>query len=64
MNTIFGTLAEISFVESKAQRDEGSRRILLGNITGGGAVTLWPISFQCAAVWILMRTLVCIYLRS
>jgi len=31
----------------KKQRDEGDGRILLGDSTGGGAVMLWPIIFQC-----------------
>jgi hypothetical protein len=34
------------------QRDEGGGRILLGNNTGDGAVTLRPIRFQCGGVWI------------
>jgi quinol-cytochrome oxidoreductase complex cytochrome b subunit len=34
----------------KAQWDEGSGRILLGDNTGGGAVMLQPIRFQCVGV--------------
>jgi len=36
----------------KAQWDRSGRRILLGDITGGGAVLLWLSGFQCVAVWI------------
>jgi hypothetical protein len=40
----------------KAQREEGGGRRLLGDNTGGGAVMLWPISFQCIGVWISSRS--------
>ena len=36
----------------KAQRDQGSVRILLDDNTGGGAVRMWPIGFHCVGVWI------------
>jgi len=39
----------------KAQWEQGGGRILLGVDTGGGAVTLWPIRFRCAGVWISSR---------
>jgi hypothetical protein len=34
----------------RAQRDEGSGRVLLGDKTGGGAVMLRRIKFQCVEV--------------
>jgi hypothetical protein len=36
----------------KVQRDVGGRRILLGDNTGGGAVMLRSIRFQCVGVLI------------
>ena len=36
----------------KEQGDEGGRRILLGDNTGGEAVMLRPIRLQCFIVWI------------
>jgi len=44
--------AEFFLAGMNAQRDQGSVRILLGDNTGGGAVRLWPIGFQCVGVWI------------
>jgi len=40
--------AELFLTGMKAQLDEDSRRILLGNNTGGGTVMLRPIKFQYA----------------
>jgi hypothetical protein len=34
----------------KAQWEEGDRRTLLGDNTGGGSVMLWPARFLCAGV--------------
>ena len=42
--------AEFFLAGMKAQRDQGSVRILLGDNTGGGAVRLWPNGFQCVGV--------------
>jgi len=36
-----------------AKWDEDGGRLLLGDNTGRGGVTLRPISFQCVRVWIL-----------
>ena len=44
--------AEFLLATMKAQSDQGSVRILLGDNTGGRAVRLWPIGFQCVGVWI------------
>jgi hypothetical protein len=41
----------------KAQLGDGIERILLGDSTGGRAVRLWPIMFQCVGVWILSELL-------
>lgn len=38
--------------EIKAQWDESDGRILLGDNTGDGAVTLRPVRFLCAGAWI------------
>ena len=40
-------------VGMRAKLDEGGGRILLGDNTGGRAVMLRPIRFQCVGVWIL-----------
>jgi len=37
-------------VGMKGQSDEGDRRILLGDNTGGRAVMMWPTTFQCVGV--------------
>jgi len=47
----------------KAQWDRSGRRILLGDITGGGAVLLWLSGFQCVGVWI-SPVLICIGIRG
>jgi hypothetical protein len=39
-------------LELKAKSDEGGGRILLGDNTDGGTVTLRPVRFQCVGVWI------------
>jgi len=36
----------------KAKQDEGCRRMLLGDNTGGGEAMLQPIGFQRAEEWI------------
>ena len=36
----------------KAKSDEGGGRILLGDNTDGGTVTLRPVRFQSVGVWI------------
>jgi hypothetical protein len=38
---------------SESARDEGGGRILLGDNTGGGAVVLWSVKFQCVGVLML-----------
>lgn len=45
------------------QWDEGGWRILLGDNTGGGAVMMLPVRFQCAGGWISTE-LLCIYTCS
>jgi len=47
----------------KSQWDRSGRRILLGDITGGGAVLLWLFGFQCVGVWI-SPALTCIGIRG
>ena len=39
-------------LELKAKSDEGGGRILLGDNTEGGTVTLRPVRFHCVGVWI------------
>jgi len=36
----------------KGQSDEDGERILLGDNTRSGRVTLWPLTLQCVWVWI------------
>jgi len=43
--------------------DKTDARILLGDNTGGGAVMLRPIRFQCAGVWI-SAGLACMYITT
>ena len=42
-------------VTVKAQWEQNGGRLLLGDDTGGEAVTLWPSRFLCAEVWISTR---------
>jgi len=43
---------EVFLTGMKTKRDEGCRRMLLGNNTGGGAAMLQPIRFQHVEEWI------------
>jgi hypothetical protein len=45
-----------------AQEGVGGGRILLGDDTGGGAVILRLIEFQCFGVWI-SAGLACVYIH-
>ena len=47
----FKKCAESFLVGINEQLDEGDRRILLGDYTGGGTVMLQPITFQRVGVW-------------
>jgi hypothetical protein len=51
-NSILENRAGFFFEGMKAQWDEGGGRVLLGDNTCGGVVTLLPIRFQCVGVWI------------
>jgi len=59
MLTVSRRVHKLSLGGMKTQWDEGGGRILLGDNTGGEAVSLRPISFQCEGVWIFL-TQVCI----
>jgi hypothetical protein len=47
----------------KAQWSESRGRILRGDNTGGGAVTLPPVRFQCIGVW-FSAGLSCMYTHN
>ena len=48
--TFFKCAATFFLAIMKAQRDDGVGRILLGDNTGGGALVMRPIRFQCDGV--------------
>ena len=48
-----GTSIGVFLAGMKAPREDGGRRILLGDNADGGAVVLRPIRFQCVGVLIL-----------
>ena len=58
---IFWKGAEFFHAGMKAHWDEGGGRILMGDNTGGEAVTMWPVTFQCGWGWISTDCLLCTY---
>jgi hypothetical protein len=60
---ILETHNEFVFAGVKVRRGEGGGWILLGDNTGGGAITLPPIRFERVGIWILAG-LPCVYVHG
>lgn len=52
LNKIPESHTEVSTDVTEAQSEEDGGRIRLGDTTGGEAVILRPIRFQCPGLWI------------
>jgi hypothetical protein len=62
-NNISEISAEVFLARMKVKLDEGGGRILLGDNTGCGAVTLRPIGFRCVGFGV-SAVLPCIYVYT